>query len=105
MSNILLALQITGIGMGLVFGAILILWLMMILLTRLTADTPASLNESASDSGGIDVQYHEPYDAFHDATILRGGEMNNYFKGKIVNNSSHSVGNYPFILLADKKPS
>lgn len=55
---------------------------------------------SPSDSGGIDVQYHEPYDAFHDATILRGGEMNNYFKGKIVNNSSHSVGNYPFILLA-----
>lgn len=55
---------------------------------------------SPSDSGGIDVQYHEPYDTFHDATILRGGEMNNYFKGKIVNNSSHSVGNYPFILLA-----
>ncbi len=53
-----------------------------------------------ADSGGIDVQYHEPYDAFHDATILRGGEMNNYFKGKIINNSSHSVGNYPFILLA-----
>lgn len=55
---------------------------------------------SPSDSGGIDVQYHEPYDAFHDATILRGGEMNNYFKGKIVNNPSHSVGIYPFILLA-----
>jgi len=54
----------------------------------------------SSDNGGIDVQYLEPYDAFHDATILRGGEMNNYFKGKIVNNSSHSVGNYPFILLA-----
>ncbi len=54
----------------------------------------------SSDNGGIDVQYLEPYDAFHDATILRGGEMNNYFKGKIVNNSSHSIGNYPFILLA-----
>ena len=40
-----LALQITAIGMGLVFGAILILWLMMILLTAMTAD-----KESASDS-------------------------------------------------------
>lgn len=56
---------------------------------------------SPSDSGGIDVQYLEPYDPpLHDATILRGGEMNNYFKGKIVNNSSHSTGNFPFILLA-----
>lgn len=44
-----LALQITAIGMGLVFGAILILWLMMILLTALTAD-----KESASDSTKID---------------------------------------------------
>ncbi|HEU0294262.1 MAG TPA: hypothetical protein VFR47_16095 [Anaerolineales bacterium] len=32
------ALWITALGMGLVFAAILILWLMMILLTRLTAD-------------------------------------------------------------------
>jgi len=55
----------------------------------------------SSDNGGIDVQYNEPYDPpLHDATILRGGEMSNYFKGKIVNNSSHSVGTYPFILLA-----
>ena len=44
-----LVLQITAIGMGLVFGAILILWLMMILLTALTAD-----KESASDSTKID---------------------------------------------------
>lgn len=47
MNNITLALQITGIGMGLVFGAILVLWLMMILLTALTAD-----RKSASDSAG-----------------------------------------------------
>ena len=40
-----LALQITAIGMGLVFSAILILWLTMILLTALTAD-----KDSASDS-------------------------------------------------------
>jgi Na+-transporting methylmalonyl-CoA/oxaloacetate decarboxylase gamma subunit len=45
MSNLSLALQITAIGMGLVFGAILILWLTMILLTVLTAD-----KSSASDS-------------------------------------------------------
>jgi len=55
---------------------------------------------SPSDSDGIDAQYWEPYDAFHDATILRGGNWPLYFKGKIVNNSSHSVGSYRFILLA-----
>ncbi len=45
MTDLTLSLQITAIGMGLVFGAILILWLMMILLTALTAD-----KEFASDS-------------------------------------------------------
>jgi Na+-transporting methylmalonyl-CoA/oxaloacetate decarboxylase gamma subunit len=45
MNDISLALQITAIGMGLVFGAILILWLMMILLTALTKD-----RKSTSDS-------------------------------------------------------
>ena len=44
-SNFLLALQITAIGMGLVFGAIIVLWLMITILTALTAD-----KESASDS-------------------------------------------------------
>lgn len=44
MNNIALALQITAVGMGLVFGAILVLWLMMILLTALTTD-----RKSASD--------------------------------------------------------
>jgi Na+-transporting methylmalonyl-CoA/oxaloacetate decarboxylase gamma subunit len=43
--NLMLALQITGLGMGLVFAAILIIGLMIILLTKLTAD-----NDSASDS-------------------------------------------------------
>ncbi|HUG33335.1 MAG TPA: hypothetical protein VMJ90_01095 [Anaerolineales bacterium] len=50
--NLILALQITAIGMGLVLAAILILWLMMILLTKLTAD--ASPGGSASDSAGPD---------------------------------------------------
>ena len=38
MTDFLLSLQITALGMGLVFGAILLLWLMMILLTYFTAD-------------------------------------------------------------------
>jgi Na+-transporting methylmalonyl-CoA/oxaloacetate decarboxylase gamma subunit len=49
MNDITLSLQITAIGMGIVFGAILILWLMMILLTALTAD-----KETASDSPKFD---------------------------------------------------
>lgn len=49
MSSLNLALQITAIGMGLVFGAILVLWLMMILLTALSAD-----KDAASDSPKID---------------------------------------------------
>ena len=46
--NLLLALQITAIGMGLVFAAILILWLMIILLTRFTSN-----RDSASNSARI----------------------------------------------------
>ena len=37
-----LALQITALGMGLVFGAIILLWGMMILLTAITAERPPS---------------------------------------------------------------
>jgi len=47
MTDFLLSLQITALGMGLVFGAILLLWLMMVLLTLFTAD-----KETASDSPG-----------------------------------------------------
>jgi Na+-transporting methylmalonyl-CoA/oxaloacetate decarboxylase gamma subunit len=50
MNTMLLALQITGVGMGLVFAAILVLWLTMILLTALTAD-----KESAADSAKADL--------------------------------------------------
>ena len=43
MTDLILSLQITALGMGLVFGAILLLWLMMVLLTSFTADKePAS---------------------------------------------------------------
>jgi len=48
MTDFLLSLQITALGMGLVFGAILLLWLMMILLTYFTAEK-VSTPEPASD--------------------------------------------------------
>ena len=51
MTDILLSLQITALGMSLVFGAILLLWLMMVVLTALTADKESPVEESpASDS-------------------------------------------------------
>jgi Na+-transporting methylmalonyl-CoA/oxaloacetate decarboxylase gamma subunit len=49
MSDLLLALQITALGMGLVFSAIILLWVMMILLTKFTAD-----KEPAADSPEVD---------------------------------------------------
>lgn len=45
MSNIVIALQITALGMGLVFSAIILLWWMMALLTSLMAE-----KEDASDA-------------------------------------------------------
>jgi Na+-transporting methylmalonyl-CoA/oxaloacetate decarboxylase gamma subunit len=44
MSNILLALEITALGMGLVFAAIVLLWWMMAAMTSLMAE-----KENASD--------------------------------------------------------
>lgn len=54
-SNLLLSFEITALGMGLVFGAIMLLWLMMVVLTVLTADkeSPAE-EEPASDSPEAD---------------------------------------------------
>lgn len=51
MNNMLIALQITALGMGLVFGAIILLWWMMNLLTLLTAEKETSPHTGASDSG------------------------------------------------------
>jgi Na+-transporting methylmalonyl-CoA/oxaloacetate decarboxylase gamma subunit len=42
MNNLLIAFQITALGMGLVFAAIILLWGMMNLLTWITADKEAS---------------------------------------------------------------
>lgn len=49
MSNMLIALQITALGMGLVFAAIVLLWWMMALLTNIAADkdTSSRLNGAA----------------------------------------------------------
>jgi Na+-transporting methylmalonyl-CoA/oxaloacetate decarboxylase gamma subunit len=46
MNNMLIALQITALGMGLVFTAILLLWWMMSLLTAMTADKKPAPSES-----------------------------------------------------------
>jgi sodium pump decarboxylase gamma subunit len=49
MNNALIqSLQITALGMGLVFGAIILLWLMMILLTSFTANKKTQPDESDS---------------------------------------------------------
>jgi len=45
MSNLYLSLEITALGMGLVFAAIILLWWMMALLTSISRE-----KESASDS-------------------------------------------------------
>jgi Na+-transporting methylmalonyl-CoA/oxaloacetate decarboxylase gamma subunit len=51
MTDLTLSLEITALGMGLVFGAILLLWLMMVLLTTFTADKKTLSDEAlASDS-------------------------------------------------------
>jgi sodium pump decarboxylase gamma subunit len=52
MNNMLLALQITALGMGLVFAAIILLWWMMSLLTSITADRDVASppNATVSDS-------------------------------------------------------
>lgn len=50
MSDLLLALQITALGMGLVFAAIILLWGMMILLTSFTADKAPAADSPQVDS-------------------------------------------------------
>jgi Na+-transporting methylmalonyl-CoA/oxaloacetate decarboxylase gamma subunit len=51
MSNMVTALEITALGMGLVFGAIILLWWVMDLLTWVTAEKePASTEEPVTDA-------------------------------------------------------
>lgn len=50
MNEILIqSLQITALGMGLVFGAIILLWVMMIVLTALTAEKKKHSEESSDE--------------------------------------------------------
>ena len=51
MSNTILALQITALGMGLVFAAIILLWWMMALLTRVMAEKPSATDSSEAVRG------------------------------------------------------
>jgi sodium pump decarboxylase gamma subunit len=48
MNNLILALEITVVGMGLVFAALVLIWWMMALLTRFTAEKEASASEAVS---------------------------------------------------------
>jgi Na+-transporting methylmalonyl-CoA/oxaloacetate decarboxylase gamma subunit len=49
--NITIALQITVVGMGLVFAAILILWGLMAILVRITPDTRKTSAEGTPEHG------------------------------------------------------
>lgn len=55
MNSMLIALQITALGMGLVFGAIILLWWMMNLLTALTAEKEPSTSSDAGTTGGSKI--------------------------------------------------
>jgi Na+-transporting methylmalonyl-CoA/oxaloacetate decarboxylase gamma subunit len=46
MSDIILSLEITALCMGLVFGAIILLWLMMIVLTAVTPEKETAPDDS-----------------------------------------------------------
>jgi sodium pump decarboxylase gamma subunit len=50
MTDLILSLEITALGMGLVFGAIILLWVMMIVLTSATADKNPKPEETSDAS-------------------------------------------------------
>jgi Na+-transporting methylmalonyl-CoA/oxaloacetate decarboxylase gamma subunit len=56
-TNLLLSLEITALGMGLVFGAIMLLWGMMILLTALTADKETEVEDDSSPLGASALRH------------------------------------------------
>jgi Na+-transporting methylmalonyl-CoA/oxaloacetate decarboxylase gamma subunit len=45
MNNLILALEITALGMGIVFAAIILIWWMMALLTKFAADKEPAISE------------------------------------------------------------
>jgi Na+-transporting methylmalonyl-CoA/oxaloacetate decarboxylase gamma subunit len=52
MSNIVIALQITALGMSLVFAAIILLWWMMTAITSIMAEPLSTSDATATDSAG-----------------------------------------------------
>ncbi len=54
MNNLILALEITAVGMGLVFVAIILIWWMMALLTAVTAEKETPANENVSSVREMD---------------------------------------------------
>lgn len=58
MSNIVIALQITALGMGLVFAAIILLWWMMALMTSVLAE-----KEPAGKAGASAIAENGPVNA------------------------------------------
>jgi Na+-transporting methylmalonyl-CoA/oxaloacetate decarboxylase gamma subunit len=53
---ITLSLEITALGMGLVFGAIILLWVMMIVLTAATAEKEKPAEDESDADAGIATQ-------------------------------------------------
>ncbi len=54
-TDLILSFEITALAMGLVFGAIILLWLMMILLTAFTADKNPKAHKTAGTTTTFDV--------------------------------------------------
>ena len=54
-ANNLIALQITVIGMSLVFASIILLWIMMAILVRLTAEKEEIVTEAIKDNKQIET--------------------------------------------------
>ena len=54
MNNLVIALEITALGMGLVFAAIILLWGVMNLLTVITVDKGVSSSLSTRKSGSVE---------------------------------------------------
>ncbi len=75
MTNLLLSLQITALGMGLVFGAILLLWLMMVLLTRFTADKEEPDSDSSMPAPVSETGFKLQAAAIAVATALAEQEL------------------------------
>ncbi|GAB4541642.1 MAG: hypothetical protein Fur002_10420 [Anaerolineales bacterium] len=55
MNELMIALQITALGMGLVFGAIVLLWLMMIALVKFTAEPNSAADAPQAESSATEI--------------------------------------------------